>query len=198
MLERSETQKSWDPFLPGRALGTKRAVIPASSGIGPQRQLASASCRAQIIPLHPHIPASVHGTLPWARCHVTLSPAHMANLCLPAEPEQDTHGQPEYVDVMLIDVGQCRQVTMSPFCLPRWTVESSMSVNSSEGPLGSSTCGILHVVSLSWLHHPPHPHSPHYVPSKLFGHLDYGLGLCIPRETGMRPSLHLSSPDSGP
>lgn len=43
-------------------MGTKSAVIPASSGIDPQRQLASASCHAQIIPLHPRIPASVHGT----------------------------------------------------------------------------------------------------------------------------------------
>lgn len=149
----------------------------------------------------PCILASLHlcmGPLSWARCHVTLSPAHMANLSLPAEPKQDTHGQPEYVDVMLMDGGQCQQVTMSPFCLPRWTVESCMSVNSSEGPLGSSTGGILHVVSLYRLHHPPHPHSLHYVPRKLSGHLDHSLGLCIPRETRTRPSLHRSSPNFGP
>lgn len=134
----------------------------------------------------------------WARCHVTPSPAHMANLSLTAEPERDRHGQPEYVDITLIDGGQCRQVTVSPFCLPRWTVESCMSVDSSEGPSGSSICGILHVVSLYWLHQPPHPHSLHYVLSKLSGHLDHSLGLCIPKETRMRPSPHLSPPDSGP
>ncbi|CAI9161841.1 unnamed protein product [Rangifer tarandus platyrhynchus] len=72
-----------------------------------------------------------------------LVPAHMANLSLPTEPERDMHGQPEYVDVTLIDGGQCRQ-------------ESSLAGNANTGEWRrhGSKCGEV------TKGHPSSPNSP--------------------------------------